>query len=434
MHVIDRRRNPKAKSLGNRQRFVRRVKSHIRKAVSDSLRGRKIADLEGGQEISIDAKDLREPSFGYDGQVGQRDFVLPGNRDYKPGDQIQKPKGGGGGSGSSGSPDGEGEDKFVFALTSDEFLDLFFDDLQLPNLAKRKLKSMVTPAWSRAGFSNDGSPQRLSTSETMRRSLARRVAMGRPKWKQIEALQDELEEAIENQDPEQQDDAEIQRLRRLIAAAQERMRAVAFLDPVDLRYTRFERTPRPTTQAVMFCLMDTSASMTEQLKDLAKRFYMLLHLFLKRHYRAVELVFIRHTYTAAEVDEETFFYGRETGGTIVSSALTEMLRVVKDRYPVNDWNIYAAQASDGHNFDHDMPQTLSLLEKEILPLCQYYAYIEVGDDESRGSSLLWDGYGPLVDRYEHFARASVAQPSDIFPVFHDLFATRRAGSVGTGRS
>lgn len=418
MHVIDRRSNPKSKNLGNRQRFVRRVKAHIRKAVNDSIRGRKVADLEGGQEISIDAKDLREPSFSHDGLVGRRDYVLPGNKDYKPGDQIQKPRGGRG-AGSGGSPDGDGEDQFVFALTSDEFLDLFFDDLQLPNLAKKKLKSMVTPAWSRAGYANEGSPQRLNTSETMRRSLARRIAMRRPKKSEIEELQAKIDAA------EQEDDQdEVARLKSILKHQRFRMRSVAFLDPVDLRFNRFERTPRPTTQAVMFCLMDTSASMTEDLKDLAKRFYMLLHLFLKRHYRAVDIVFIRHTYTAAEVDEETFFYGRETGGTIVSSALHEMHRIVKERYPIDDWNIYAAQASDGHNFDHDMPQTLTLLEKKILPICQYYAYIEVGDEETRGGSLLWDGYSHLVEQYEQFARANVSEPGDIFPVFHDLFAGR----------
>lgn len=422
MHVIDRRQNPKSKSLGNRQRFVRRAKAHIRKAVSDSLRHRKIADLQGGEQISISSKDLKEPSFGYDRSVGQRDYVLPGNHDYRPGDQIEKPPRGAGGRGSDGSPDGEGEDSFVFALSRDEFLDIFFEDLQLPNLAKRKLKSMASPARARAGYANDGSPQRVNKRETMRRSLARRIALSRPSAAEMERLEAELRRA-----EEAGDEAEVARLEELIAGRRARMRSVTYLENMDLRYNRFEQRPKPTTQAVMFCLMDTSASMTEQLKELAKRFYMLLHLFLTRHYQAVELVFIRHTYTASEVDEETFFHGRETGGTVVSSALEEMQRIIRARYPVDDWNIYAAQASDGHNFGHDMPQTMSLLEQSILPVCQYYAYIEVGDEPARGGSVLWDGYSSLIHRYDHFARARVFQPGDIFPVFHELFA-------GSGRS
>ncbi len=418
MHVIDRRDNPKSKSLGNRQRFVRRVKSHIREAVKEAIQNRGVADLSSSEEISISASDINEPTFDFDRGTGTRDYVFPGNQGYQRGDRIRKPRGGGGGRDSKGSPDGDSEDPFVFTLTQEEFLDLFFEDLELPNLAKRKLKTIASNSWSRAGYATDGSPQRLNKRETMRRSLARRIALGRPKIHELNAMEKELEEAeSENDEPE------IKRIRLLIEQMRTRMQSVTFLDTVDLRYNRFERTPKPTTQAVMFCLMDTSASMTESLKDLAKRFYMLLHLFLNRHYRAVEIVFIRHTYTATEVDEQTFFHGRETGGTIVSSALEEMLRVVQARYPVDDWNIYAAQASDGHNFDHDMPRTMSLLEQEILPLCQYYAYIEVCDDELFGDSMLWGGYSDLVDRYPHFARANVCDPSDIYPVFHNLFAS-----------
>jgi hypothetical protein len=399
------------------------VKSHIRKAVKEAIRHRKVSDLGTSEKISINANDVSEPNFGFERGIGSRDHVLPGNQGYQRGDRIRKPRGGGGGRGSDGSPDGEGEDPFVFLLSREEFLDLFFEDLELPNLAKKKLKSMMTAVRARGGYSSDGSPQRLNLKQTMRRSLSRRIALRRPKIAELDELKQELEKAEADQDHD-----ETERLKRRITQVESRMRSVAYLDTVDLRYNRFDFTPRPTTQAVMFCLMDTSASMTEDLKDLAKRFYMLLHLFLTRHYQAVELVFIRHTYTASEVDEDTFFNGRETGGTIVSSALEEMAKIVQQRYPVDDWNIYAAQASDGHNFDHDMPRTLSLLEQKILPLCQYYAYIEVNDESIGGDSLLWEKYTKLVDRYPHFERAHVSEPSDIYSVFHNLFATGKGGA------
>lgn len=257
----------------------------------------------------------------------------------------------------------------------------------------------------------------------MRRSLARRIALRRPKQSDLDDLEEQLKEAEQEADV-----VAIDRLRATISTMRRRMSAVAFLDRVDLRYNRFETVPKPTTQAVMFCLMDTSASMTESLKILAKQFYMLLHLFLTRHYRAVEIVFIRHTYTASEVNEDTFFHGRDTGGTVVSSALEEMSRIIDQRYPIDDWNIYAAQASDGHNFDHDMPRTLTLLERVILPKCQYYAYIEVSEDELYGESLLWEGYSQLVDRYPHFAQAGVGDPSEIYPVFHNLFSNGKRAS------
>ncbi|WP_146458846.1 YeaH/YhbH family protein [Rubripirellula tenax] len=417
MHVIDRRQNPKSKSLGNRGRFVRRVKSHIRKAVGEAIRNRKVADLDSSEKVSVSSSDVSEPNFHFQPGTGDREFVLPGNQSYQRGDRIRKPRSGAGGIGASGSADGEGEDSFVFMLSREEFLELFFEDLELPNLAKKKLKSLASSVRTRAGFASDGAPQRLNLKQTMRRSLSRRIALRRPKQIELQSLLDQIEQARTDQN-----EAEIQRLADEIELMKRRMRSVAYLDTVDLRYNRFDVTPKPTTQAVMFCLMDTSASMTEDLKELAKRFYMLLHLFLVRHYQAVELVFIRHTYTASEVDEDTFFHGRETGGTIVSSALEEMATIVKNRYPVADWNIYAAQASDGHNFDHDMPRTLTLLEKTILPICQYYAYIEVNGEVTSGESLLWDEYSSLVDRYPHFARAQVSEPSAIYPVFRKLFA------------
>ena len=173
MHVIDRRQNPKSKSLGNRQRFVRRVRSHIREAVRGAIQHRKVADLAGNEQVSISASDISEPTFNYDRGLGRRDYVFPGNHGYQRGDRIRKPKGGKGGSGPKGGADGDGEDSFVFTLTRDEFLDLFFEDLELPNLAKRKLKTVASTSWRRAGYANDGSPQRLNKRETMRRSLSR---------------------------------------------------------------------------------------------------------------------------------------------------------------------------------------------------------------------------------------------------------------------
>jgi uncharacterized sporulation protein YeaH/YhbH (DUF444 family) len=203
---------------------------------------------------------------------------------------------------------------------------------------------------------------------------------------------------------------------------QRRSRRIPFIDPVDVRYSRFEQVPQPVTSAVMFCLMDVSGSMTEHMKDLAKRFYKLLYLFLGRRYKNVEIVFIRHTHLAREVDEETFFLSRETGGTVVSTAFEEMLRVVAARYPRDQWNIYAAQASDGDNTAVDNAKVIQLLRQKILPLCQYFAYLEVKDPDGREMATdLWRTYEQLVKAGEPIAMRKVAERSQIFPVFHDLF-------------
>jgi len=422
MQIVDRRLNPKSKSLGNRQRFLRRAKAEIRDAIKDSLKNRKVSEAEGSEKVTIRSKSLREPSFSMGRNTGRRDYVLPGNEEYTVGDEIPKPQGGGGGRGGQGSPDGEGQDEFTFTLTKEEFLDLFFDDLKLPNLIKVKLKDLKAPKTARAGFTTDGPPARLNHARTMRKSLGRRLALRRPSLAEIEALEAELA-AAENEDP--RDEAKITALRSKVEHKQRLRRSIAYIDPIDLQYNRFDRVPKPTTQAVMFCLMDASASMTEPLKDLAKRFFMLLHVFLMRYYREVHIVFIRHTSTAAEVDEETFFRGTETGGTVISTALEEMLNVVKARYSPADWNIYAAQASDGDNFHDDMPRCMQLLDKEVLPICQYFAYIETTHSERFSDAQetpVWHGYAEAGKRFRNFAMRRVASPEDIYPVFHELFS------------
>jgi uncharacterized sporulation protein YeaH/YhbH (DUF444 family) len=418
MHIIDRRLNPKAKSLGNRQRFLRRAREEIRNAVSEALKKRKISEADGGEEIRIRSKSLNEPSFRQ-GRDGSHDFVLPGNKEFVVGDRIAKPpESDGGGGGRHGSPDGYGEDDFVFTLTKDEFLDLFFDDLKLPNLVKTKLKDVRSPTPVRAGFTMTGSPAQLNRVRTMRNSMARRLALRRPSLDEIAQTEAELAAAEAETPP---DEERIKLLTEKVARLKHLRKVVAYIDPFDLKYNRFERLPKPITQAVMFCLMDTSASMTQSLKNLAKRFFMLLHIFLSRHYRDVQVVFIRHTTYASEVDEDTFFRSTETGGTVISSAYEEMMRVVKERYPVDEWNIYAAQASDGANDLGDMMRCIDMLEHQILPLCQYFAYIEVGANISE--SIIWSGFEPLEDVYKHFAMRHVVTPSEIYPVFHDLFSS-----------
>ncbi|MGF1455574.1 MAG: YeaH/YhbH family protein [Alphaproteobacteria bacterium] len=426
MHIIDRRLNPKSKSLGNRQRFIRRAKADIREAVQDALKKRKVSDVEGQEKIRIRAKSVREPSFGLGSEQGRREFVLPGNEEYQVGDVIPKPPQGGGGRGSDGAPDGEGDDDFTFTLTKEEFLEVFFEDLALPNLVKRKLAKLKSPHPVRAGFTSDGPPAKLAYTRTMRNSLARRIALRRPKSEEIKALEAALAEAEAAGETER-----ALRLRVELEALERRRRLISYIDPLDLRYRRFEQRPQPTTQAVMFCLMDASASMTEGLKDLAKRFFMLLHLFLKRRYDRLDIVFIRHTHEAQEVDEETFFYARQSGGTVVSTALQQMLKVWGERYDPAAWNVYAAQASDGYTQSGDAARCVDLLNTDILPQVRHFAYIEILDerelevfsDEETGAEL-WRAYRQVHNTWPHFAMKRVGRPQDVFPVFRELFTPR----------
>ncbi|HLW27285.1 MAG TPA: YeaH/YhbH family protein [Kiloniellales bacterium] len=427
MRVIDRRQNPQGKSLANRQRFVRRVKRQVAEAVRQASAERSIRDLADGEQIAIPSDSLREPRFRHDGKTGRQQGVLPGNKEYKEGDRIPRPSGGNGSAGREGSPDGEGEDSFGFVLSREEFLDIFLEDLELPDLMKKSVTRSEQMSFQRAGYATSGTPSNVNLLRTMRNSLSRRIALHRPRTQEMRAL----EERIQLLEAEQPEDPELEELRAKLHQLRRRQKEIPFLDPIDVRFNRFEAVPRPITQAVMFCLMDVSGSMSEEMKDLAKRFFMLLYLFIQRRYRHVEIVFIRHTHHAEEVDEETFFYSRETGGTIVSTALEEMRRIIRERFPPADWNIYGAQASDGDNMTPDGPQVASILEQDLLPISQYFAYIEVSGGVGellRTQSNLWQTYAPFAAAHRNFAARRVAKRGDIYPVFRELFTPEPQGS------
>src|SRR5690606_3542262 len=174
---------------------------------------------------------------------------------------------------------------------------------------------------------------------------------------------------------------------------------------------------------VMFCVMDVSGSMDEQRKELSKRFFILLYLFLTRHYEHIELVFIRHHTQAQEVTEDEFFHATETGGTVVSSALVLLDQIITERYTSGEWNLYVAQASDGDNWHHDSSRCRELLEQEIPPQVRYIAYVQVAETEQN----LWDEYMGLSESHAHFSMRKVLSQSQIYPVFRDLF--RKEGAA-----
>ncbi len=415
--IIDRRLAGKNKSVGNRERFLRRHKEQVREAVKRAIDGRSIRDVERGEDVHIPKRDLSEPVFGH-GQGGIREVVHPGNKDFIRGDRIERPKGGGGsGSGKGEASDsGEGEDDFVFSLSKEEFMQVFFEDLALPNLVRTQLAE--TPEWKnqRAGYSSDGTPNNLHVVRSMRGAIGRRIAIGAGSRAEVRELQDELD-SLQARPKTDERLARIKELETTIAALRARIARIPYLDPIDLRYRSRIRVPVPTSKAVMFCVMDISGSMDEARKELSKRFFILLYLFLTRHYEKIDLVFIRHHTQAQEVTEDEFFHARETGGTVVSSALVLMEEIIRDRYSPSEWNIYGAQASDGDNWHHDSGRCRELLNDKLLPLCRYYAYVQVAEEEQN----LWDEYAQLVDVHPHFAMRKATDAGMIYPVFRDLF-------------
>lgn len=415
-NFIDRRLNSKNKSTVNRQRFLRRYKNQIKKSVSDAINQRGVTDIDSGESIVIPKRDLSEPTF-HQGDGGIKDRVHPGNDQFTTGDQIPRPpsqQGQGGGEGEA-SDSGEGQDDFTFSISKEEYLNLLFEDLELPNLEKNQLDKLIEYKTVRSGFCAEGIPSNIDIVKSLQGSIARRIAMSASKRKELKLLESELLEL--NNDKHDH----IQKKRQLITdidTLKSKIAKVPFIDTFDLRFRNYAKQAVPTSKAVMFCLMDVSGSMDQATKEMAKRFYILLYLFLSRTYKNIDVVYIRHHTQAKEVDEHEFFYSQETGGTIASSALELMDEIIKARYNDSQWNIYGAQASDGDNWADDSPRCQVLMEQAILPKSRYFSYIEI---TQRAHQTLWKHYQQVAEKHANFAMQHIKSVEDIYPVFRELF-------------
>jgi len=415
-YLIDRRLQGKNKSAINRERFLRRYKAQIKEAVARAVKGRSITDIESGEKVSIPVKDIGEPTFGH-ARGGIWESIHPGNEEYQKGDRINRPKGGGGGSGKgkAGNSDQITEDDFIFELSREEFMNYFFEDLELPNMVKTQLTASNEYRQQRAGFTLSGTPTNIHVLRSLRGALGRRIAVGSKTRKRLKEAEAELQQLLPVC---HEDDVRIQALRKEIHHLRAKLYGIPFIDPIDLRYSNRIKVPKPSSQCVMFCILDVSGSMDQAKKDMAKRFFILLYLFLTRAYERIEVVFIRHHTQASEVTEDEFFNSRESGGTVVSSALNLLAKIMQERYSPADWNLYVAQASDGDNWDNDSVLCRQIITNTIMPLVQYYAYIEITDGEPQN---LWEEYTQIPDVHPHFAMQKIESPADIYPVFRELF-------------
>lgn len=471
--VTDRRTEPSRRFLTSRQRFIKRYKKQIREAIENDIDKGGIRDADKGEaSVNVPRDGLRQPRITH-GQGGVNRRVMPGNKEFNAGDRLKRPSGGGGkGPGEGGaSDDGDGMDEFQFVLTEEERQDILFEDMALPNMIKEAAKDFGSTRPKRAGFVNEGPTNKLDLQRSKQKQIARHKALSKPLLrKMLEALTEQrsiltaydpdhstqadqdfkqliesynnvatrVEKAAEIVQPlrdkfssvlSADDQERMSALDETLEKLQRRMKAIPIWnESFDMRFRHHEQVPNPTTQAVMFCLMDVSGSMTQDKKNNAKLFYNLLYRFLERNYENVDIVFVRHDTKAEEVDEQTFFYDQKTGGTIVSTAIHKMREIMEERYPAADWNIYGAQASDGDNWDNDSDTCESLL-RDMMKDVQAYFYTEVEKSGAqRFGAGLWDSYETLAKEYPgKFFMGRIEDRSDIYPVFREFFQKRESG-------
>ncbi len=468
--VLDRRDQPRNNADIDRKRFLKRNRRHIKKAVEKAITEGGITNLGGGgTDVAVPVDTVAEPTIRT-GDQGVRNKVFPWNKKFDVGDLIPKPPSGSG-RGNKGSPDGEGEDDFMFHLTEEEFLQYIFDDLELPNLTKKNDEKSLEVRYKNAGYTSSGPYSRLSIQESFKQKTGRTIGQSKKNKKVVvglleEALgiyrkytSDKLDKIYKDSDsrnkkidkmhakikhlkttglPVTEDDANrLQEIEVEVGGLSKRHRLTTrWNEEIDLKYRDLKKENVPSSNAVMFCVMDVSASMSEYKKNNAKVFYFMLYRFLKKNYENTDVVFIRHHTTAKEVDEREFFYGRETGGTKVSTGLQVMKDVMRERYSKAGWNIYGAQASDGDNWGEDNSACRDLLI-DIIEKSQAYFYTELLEDRNHAipKSDLWDLYKEMESEYPgQFFMDKIKSRNEVLNVFRGFFKkeNNRASALAPG--
>lgn len=429
---IDRRKAGKGKSTSNRQKLIKRIKSFIKNSEPKNIGSGGVSGSGVGgtatSPVKVSADALEEPHFLY-ASGGEETMVFIGNSEYDRGDVLDFPQSDSTTS-SAGLGDG-GEDDFIVNVARDEFLDLFFEDCELPNLSAEKYTEKLDVVQQPAGFSTTGNPSQLSIIRTYKQSLGRRWALMGPYRDEMTALQEELESLFEQQRQNPllaEVNSRIAEIEERLEVLRRKLSALDGFENTDLRYRKKEAKPLKTVDAVLVMSMDISGSMDETKKRIARRWFALMYAFIKRRYTNTELVFIAHTDEAFEMSEEDFFTTRVNGGTKVSTALELINKIIKDRYDTATTNVYVSHASDGDNYDSDNPAVKDVLvgSGHLMNKVQFFSYVEVGKQNSWSSSRttnLWDTYDDVRVgiKGRKMTLALIETAEDCYPVFKKVF-------------
>lgn len=378
------------RSSGDRLRHRQKVRQSIRENIADIVAEESIIGKDRERIVKVPIRGIKEYRFVYgDNAPG----VGQGDGESQPGQVVGQREGQGPGTGERAG-DRPGVDYYETDVTLEELIDIMFEDLELPDLERKKLREIAAQRLTkRKGYRAVGVRVRLDKRRTVRAKVRRRLATRHTS----EHFPDHRERFPFHDD--------------------------------DLIFRHMVTDTRKESNAVVLCLMDTSGSMDTTKKYLARSFFFLLYQFILTKYRNVEIVFIAHHTEAREVSEEEFFHKGESGGTFISSAYQKAVEIIQARYHPSLWNVYAFHCSDGDNFDSDNPAALRAA-KELADLCNLFGYGEIKPLGSRyyESSML------NIFRHleaEHFQTVLIERKEDIWPSFKAFLAKDRGADATT---
>jgi len=441
---VDRRQTGRGKSTNNRQKLLKRIKDSIRNAKPEDIDAGGIKTAGSGaaggftNPVKVARSALHEPTFHYDSEHGEREYVLIGNdkgggeegdRGFLKGEEFPVSRGGGRGGSGAGRGGGNSEDDFIINISRQEFFDVFFEDCELPDLKENHEKDLPEHIMQRAGFQKVGNPGQLSVIRSFKHSKARRLALTRDSRDELEELEKELAELMSDNTEHESTDAwavRVQEVTLRIAELKQKIDSVGLYEDVDLRYRKTERVQVKASDAVLAMLMDISGSMDEDKKRMARKFFTLQYAFIAKKYPQTDLIFIAHTDEAEEMTEEEFFTTRKSGGTIVSPAWALLHKIIKERYDATQTNIYVSYAGDGDNWDSDNKQVIAEIEESgLLAKVRHAVYVQVGQSFAAGfgnGQSLWNVMQSIANsNSKKLVTIKIGDEGQVFDAFKAIY-------------
>jgi sporulation protein YhbH len=365
------------RSSWDRKRHRQLVEDAIKRNLGDIIAEESIIGQSKNKKIKIPIKGIKEYQFIYG---KNSDGTATGTGQERKGQVVGKVSSQG--RLGQGQPGNEaGEEIYETEITMDEIIKYMFDELQLPDIDRKKYGLIEAERYlKRLGYNPKGIPPRLAKKKTVIEKIKRKQSYYR----------DLPEKDIPERIPFREE---------------------------DLRYHRVKEEIHHRANAVVICIMDTSGSMDQTKKYLARSFYFLLYQFLRWKYDQVEVVFIAHTTEAKEVNEWEFFHRGEAGGTVISSGYTKALEIIEHRYNPEIWNIYAFHCSDGDNWGDDNNRAIELARK-LCAVCNLFGYGEITFSQSWNITIRRDFEREIHEK--NFVIATMSKKEDIWPAFKKI--------------
>ncbi|SFC94129.1 sporulation protein YhbH [Clostridium uliginosum] len=328
------------RAIEDKRRHRQLVEKSIKENLGDILSEESILGESKNKKFKIPIKSIKEYQFVY-GRNSKG--VASGTGEEKRGDKIDSGGKNKTGKGNAGAGNNEGDEVYETEITLEELLEYMSDELNLPNLDEKKYSEIFSEnCGKKKGYQRHGIKPRLAKKKTVMCKIARKQSKKRALMETSQGY---------------------------------KLERFPFREE-DLRYYRVKLKPKKASNAVMIFIMDASGSMDSTKKYLARSFFFVLSRFLKRKYNNIEFEFVYHTTIAKRVREYEFFHKSESGGTYISSGIIEALRLIDEKYPPSEWNIYPVYASDGDNWSEDNVRAIESV-KNICKVSNMFGYAEL---------------------------------------------------------